>query len=90
MIFNDRIRELRQHLNMTQSEFGEKIGASTEFVCRLEKTDRGLALKNVINVCQTFNVSADWLLGLTDESGWPDNDWYKPYRKRIRKTKINN
>ena len=83
MIVNDRIKELRYHYGLTQEEFGAKIGLSNAFVCRLETTDRGLSIGNIITICNAFNISADWLLGLTNNSGWESEGWYAPYRKYI-------
>ena len=82
-----RIRMLRHHLGLTQAEFGEKLGVGNELICKLETTNRDISASSLCKICETFNVSADWLLGLSDDSGFDYSDWYKPYRKRIRKRK---
>ena len=82
-----RIRMLRHHLGLTQAEFGEKLGVGNELICKLETTNRNISTDSLYKICKTFNVSADWLLGLSDDGGLDYSDWYKPYQKRIRKRK---
>ena len=82
-----RIRMLRHHLGLTQAEFGEKLGVGNELICKLETTNRNISVDSLYKICETFNVSADWLLGLSNDAGFEYSDWYQPYRKRIRKRK---
>lgn len=63
--FQGRFNELRQGYK-SQKEFAEFLGISRPTVGFYENGDRfpdALALKNIAKKC---NVSADWLLGLTD------------------------
>lgn len=85
MKLSTRIRMLRHHLGLTQAEFGEKLGVSNEIVSRLETANRDITTSTLYKICDTFKVSADWLLGLSDDSGFDYSDWYTPLRKRIRK-----
>jgi len=58
----DRAIEIRKALNLSQSEFSKKIKVSKAYVNTVE---RGCALYSVhilMRICNTFNVSADWLL----------------------------
>lgn len=87
MKLSTRIRMLRHHLGLTQAEFGEKLGVGNEIISRLETTSRTISADSLYKICETFNVSADWLLGLSDDGGLDYSDWYKPYQKRIRKRK---
>lgn len=90
MTMHSRIHELRLHFGLTQDELGEKLGMTGAAVCRLERGGRDLGSKNIIKICKTFDVSADWLLGLSNDSGWYD-DWYKPMNtiKRVTRKKSN-
>lgn len=56
----DRIKELRNALHLTQSEFGEKIGASRDAIAGYE---RGVTIKEPIMklICHEFNVNYFWL-----------------------------
>ena len=56
-----RIRVIRMAEDMTQPEFGEKLGVSRDTVNNLERDrvkDNTIALKAI---CYTFNVSLKWL-----------------------------
>lgn len=56
----DRIKELRNALHLTQSEFGERIGTSRDAIAAYE---RGVTIKEPIIklICREFNVNYPWL-----------------------------
>lgn len=58
---NERIKELRKQLHMTQQEFASKVGIKRNTVAqyeigRNEPTDTVIKL-----ICATFNVNEEWL-----------------------------
>lgn len=58
---NDNIRALRKALDLTQSEFGRKIGVSRNVINNLE-LGRVEPSDLIINMlCKTYNVNATWL-----------------------------
>lgn len=67
--FGKRLRYLRQKENMTQEEFGKlfdpPLAQST--IGTYEKSLREMSYRNLIFINKRFNVSIDWLLGVTDE-----------------------
>lgn len=56
----NRIKELRNSLNLTQNEFGEKIGCTRDAIAAYE---RGVTVKDAIIklICIEFNVNEEWL-----------------------------
>ena len=58
---NDRIKTLRLELSLTQSEFGEKLGISQNYVWMIEKGDRVPSDRTVADICRVFGVNEDWL-----------------------------
>lgn len=62
-----RFKELRQFLGMTQLEISTKLGWQVAMWQKLEsgRTPDPRA-STIAHICKTLNVSADWLLGLTD------------------------
>lgn len=62
----DRIKELRkEHLKLTQAEFGERLGVSRSVIKNIElnalaRPDQKLSLYKLI--CSEFNVNEEWLL----------------------------
>lgn len=59
----ERIKELRGKQNLTQKEFAEKVGISVSAISGYEIGAKLPSADNVIKICETFNCSADWLLG---------------------------
>lgn len=62
----ERIRQLRKnHLHMSQTEFGKKLGVSRSVINNIElnalaRPDQKLSLYKLI--CSKFNVNEEWLL----------------------------
>lgn len=60
----NRIRELRKALNLTQSEFGLKLGVTVGVISNLElhRNKTNTATDPICNlICSTFNVNPNWL-----------------------------
>ena len=62
MSTNNRMRTLRKHLNLNQAEFGQKIGLKNGAISWMEKEGNTITKQNIKIICDTFNVSEDWLL----------------------------
>ena len=62
----EKIKEIRLENGLSQSKFGEMLHVSQDTISLWEK---GKALPNteyVILICKTFDISADYLLGLKE------------------------
>lgn len=58
---NERIRKLRKTLDLTQREFGERLGVKGNTIANYE-LGRNEPIDAVISlICREFNVSAEWL-----------------------------
>lgn len=58
---NERIKELRKALGLTQQEFANKIGIKRNSLANYE-TGRNIPLDAILlSICREFNVSEDWL-----------------------------
>lgn len=62
MTENERIRELRKTLNLTQVEFGERICMSQGHLTSIETGARSVTDKLVKMICMEFGVNETWLL----------------------------
>lgn len=58
---NDRVKELRQALKMTQTEFGEKLGVSKGVIVNLELSRVEVKELMINLICRTFKVNTLWL-----------------------------
>lgn len=67
MIFNQRAKDLREDLDLTQEYIAEKLKISRATVNRYENDRYELKLTYAIELAKIYNVSLDYLTGLIDE-----------------------
>lgn len=65
-MLKNRVKELRLARRLTLRELAEKIDLDHSAVSRIENGGRNLSDNDIIKLCNFFNVSADYLLGNTD------------------------
>ena len=65
--FIERLRELRIERGLTQTQIAQSTGLSQPALANWEKGKRIPNAVAIIKLAKFFNVSADYLLGLTDE-----------------------
>lgn len=58
---NNRMREIRKALKLTQVEFGEKIDAQQSHVAAMELGRRDITEKTKKLICLQFRVNQEWL-----------------------------
>lgn len=58
---NERIKELRKSLKLSQTEFGKKLGVSRDVINNIENGRVELKEYLIKTICSVFNVSANWL-----------------------------
>ena len=64
---NQRVKELRKHLQMNQAEFGERLGVTPTAISKIEIGERKLTVQMAKSICNEFNVNPDWLYNGTGE-----------------------
>ncbi|MBQ9099377.1 MAG: helix-turn-helix transcriptional regulator [Clostridia bacterium] len=72
-----RIRDIREDWDLKQSEIAESIGLYTTTYQRYERGEREVPLDIAIALAKHYNVSLDYLAGLTDIPRTLDG---KPYQ----------
>ena len=58
---NERIKAIRKALNLTQAEFGARLGVKGNTVTGYENCTRTPSDAMLISICREFNVSQYWL-----------------------------
>lgn len=58
---NDKVKELRKLLNLTQKEFGERIGLKPNSISDIENGKNSLTDIVLKSICKEFNVNEEWL-----------------------------
>lgn len=57
-----RLRKQREKMNMIREEFAEKAEISPQFLAEIENGKKGMSVNTMYKICQSFNLSADYLL----------------------------
>lgn len=57
----NRIKEVRKHYKLTQTEFGERIGVKGNTVTGYETGIRSPSDSIIVSICREFNVDETWL-----------------------------
>ena len=65
----DRIRGLREDCNMTQAALGKVLNMTQRKISYMENNKYEPSIGDIIELCKFFNVSSDYLLGITDVGG---------------------
>ncbi|MEG2322682.1 MAG: helix-turn-helix transcriptional regulator [Bacilli bacterium] len=61
----DTIKEIRKNSNMTQSEFAKKLGITRSSINAWEMGISVPSTQYVVELANLFNVSTDYILGLS-------------------------
>lgn len=61
IILNNRLKQLRKTLNLTQQEFAEKIGVKRNTVATYEIGRSEPSGSAISLICREFNVNEEWL-----------------------------
>lgn len=61
MTINERVKELRRELNLTQVKFAEAISVSSGYIAGIEVGKRKVNERIIRLICVTFNASDKWL-----------------------------
>ncbi len=66
-MYFSRLEDLRVDNDYTQKKLAEKLQMGREVYWRYEKGVREIPVWALIKLSQLYNVSVDYILGLTDE-----------------------
>lgn len=66
-LFAQRVQEVRKLHNETQRELGAVIGTKANNVCEMEGGKKTTTSEKIAKICRHYHVSADYLLGLSDD-----------------------
>lgn len=67
MKYNERIRDLREDRDLSQTEVAKLLKTSQTVYSRYEIGIRALPIEHLITLCKFYDVSADYILGFTNK-----------------------
>ena len=66
MTIGQRLKKILNEQGMMQKELAEKIGVNEMAISRYVHGGRMVSVSILIDICKTLNISADYLLGLSE------------------------
>lgn len=58
---NERVKKIRKEENLSQSEFGSRLGISRDGIANIEGNRVELKEQTIKLICKEFNVNEEWL-----------------------------
>lgn len=80
---NERIKELRKILNLTQSEFATRLLLSQNFIAQVESGKKNISERTEADICREFNINEEWLRTGAGEMHKPIEDKLSAYVSEI-------
>lgn len=71
---NERLKQLRKALNLTQTEFAERLGTVQNTITGYESGRRNPSNPVIAAICREFNVNQEWLVNGTGEMFAPESN----------------
>ena len=59
---NDRLKELRNLLDISQEQMGKKLGITRGGLCKIELGNRKVTEQMALSICREFRVNYFWLM----------------------------
>jgi transcriptional regulator with XRE-family HTH domain len=66
-ILYKRLRDIREDKDLKQSDIAKALNTSQGYYSKYELGKRELPVHHLITLCKLYNVSADYILGFTNE-----------------------
>lgn len=66
-MYLERLKELREDRDLSQTEVAKILGINQVTYSQYERGTRELHIDQFKSLCQFYNISADYVLGFTDE-----------------------
>lgn len=65
--YRERLRNTREDKDLSQAELGKLLNKSQQGYNHIETGRAELKIDDLIKLCKFYNLSADYLIGLTDK-----------------------
>ena len=67
-LFGERLKECRKQAGETQAQLGDIISVRKSRISEMEKGINTTTAEKIALICEHYHISADYLLGLVDDS----------------------
>ncbi len=66
MTYQQRIKDLREDHDLTQTQIAEVLKINQRAYSRYETSTNEMPIKHLITLCKYYNVSPEYILGFTN------------------------
>lgn len=70
MQYYERLKEVREDLDLTQREAAEAIGIRQQQLSKYETGEQEMTVSKLKELCKYYGVSSDYILGLRKGLKW--------------------
>ncbi len=67
MDYIDKLRKLRETNGYNQADIAEVLETTQQHYSSYERKTHEMPVRHLVTLCKLYKVSADWLLGLTED-----------------------
>ena len=67
MDYRTRLKNIREDRDLTQAELGKILNKSQQGYNHIEAGRAELKIEDLIKLCEFYNLSADYMIGITNE-----------------------
>ena len=67
MDYRTRLKNIREDRDLTQAELGKILNKSQQGYNHIEAGRAELKIDDLVKLCQFYNLSADYMIGLSNE-----------------------
>lgn len=71
MEYNERLKQMREDHDKNQTQIAEIIGVHQTYYSKQERGVKPFQIEQIIKLCEYYQVSADYILGLPRGLSWP-------------------
>ena len=68
MDYRERLRAVREDRDLTQAQVGKLLNKSQQGYSHIESGRAELKIEDLITLFRFYNLSADYMIGMTDKS----------------------
>ena len=61
MDIGDRVKQLREHLKLSQAVFGNRVSLERSAISLIERKQRNITERTIKDICREFSVNEEWL-----------------------------
>ena len=83
MTYSERLRALREDNDLTQADIAKVLGTTYQYYSNYENGKRELPFSRAIILAKFYNVSLDYIAGISQEPQKGEIAKYKRFSKKI-------